>query len=73
MFDFTLHAGTRCYFLFHKHVLVIFLFYCFQHKNKIIKIEGEDAEFFFFLAYQILHIFLPNISVHCTLIDCAFI
>jgi hypothetical protein len=42
-FDFTLHARTRCYFFFHKHVLVVFLFYCFQQKKK-----GEDAEFLFF-------------------------
>jgi len=33
-FDFTLHTGTRYYFLFHKHVLVVFLFYCFQQKKK---------------------------------------
>jgi hypothetical protein len=46
MFDFTLHARTRCYFLFHKHVLFVFLFYCFQQKKKK-KIGGEDAEFYF--------------------------
>jgi hypothetical protein len=40
-FDFTLHAGTRCYLFFHKHVLV-FLFYCCQPKKKK-KIGGEDA------------------------------
>jgi hypothetical protein len=49
-FEFTLYAGTRCYFLFDKHVLVAFLFYCFQHKknNNKKKIGGEDIEFYFF-------------------------
>jgi hypothetical protein len=36
----------------------------------------EDAEFnFFFLliAFQILHVFLPDILVHCALIKYAYI
>jgi hypothetical protein len=48
-FDFTLHAKTRCHFLFHKHVLVVFLFYCFQHKkNKRNKKIGEKMQNFIF-------------------------
>jgi hypothetical protein len=35
--------------------------------------QGIFFFFFHFLACQLLHIFLPNISVHCTLIDYAFI
>jgi hypothetical protein len=47
------------------------LFFCllvFKKKKK--KNCGEDAEFLFFLliAFQILHMFLPDISVHCALI-----
>jgi len=35
---------------------------------------GEDADFFFLLiALQILYVFLHDISVHCALIDYAFI
>jgi hypothetical protein len=28
---------------------------------------------FLFLAFQILHVFLPDILVHCALIDYAYI
>jgi hypothetical protein len=31
---FTLHAGIRRHFLFHKHVFVVFLFIVFQQKKK---------------------------------------
>jgi hypothetical protein len=36
---------------------------------------GKDAEFLFFLliGFQILHVFFPDISVHCALIKCAYI
>jgi len=71
MFDFTLHDGTRCYFLFHKHVLTVFLFSCFQQKKKL----GEKMQifYFFYIAFQILYVFLPDISVHCALIEYAYI
>jgi len=74
-FDFTLHAGTRCNFLFHKHVFVVFLFIGFQPKKKKKKIGGEDVEFLFSLliAFQILYMFLPDILVHCALIEYAYI
>jgi uncharacterized membrane protein YhaH (DUF805 family) len=74
MFDFTLHVGIICYFLFHKHVLVVFLFYCFQQEKQK-EFGGKDAEFFFFfyIAFQILYVFLPDISVHSALIEYAYI
>jgi hypothetical protein len=52
---------------FSEHVFVVFLFIGFQQKKKN---WGEDAELYFFLliAFQVLHVFLPDISVHCALI-----
>jgi hypothetical protein len=53
------------------------LFFCLlvfnKKKRKIF--WGEDTEFFFFfsIAFQILYMFLPNISVHCALIEYAYI
>jgi hypothetical protein len=49
-------------------------FFClfFFNKKKKKKIGGEDEDFFF-IAFQILHVFLPDISVHCTLIKYAYI
>jgi hypothetical protein len=46
----------------------------FQKKKKK-KNWGEDAELYFFLliAFQILHVFLPDISVHCAMIKYAYI
>jgi hypothetical protein len=53
-------------------LLIFILFYCFQQQQKI---GGEDAIFFFFLivAFQILYVFLSDISVHCALIEYAYI
>jgi hypothetical protein len=53
--------------------LLFFLFISFQQKKK--KIGGEDPEFLFFLliAFQILYMFLPHISVYCELIEYAYI
>jgi hypothetical protein len=49
-------------------------YFFFQHKKKV---GGEDAEFFFFffllIAFQILHVFFPDILVHCALIKYAYI
>jgi hypothetical protein len=33
----------------------------------------QEFYFFFFLAFQILHVFLPDTSVHCAFIDYAYI
>jgi hypothetical protein len=55
------------------------LFFCLlffnKIKNKKIIIWGKDAELYFFLliAFQILHVFLPDISVHGALIKYAYI
>jgi hypothetical protein len=52
------------------------LFFCLLVFKKK-KNWGEDAEFYFILflliASQILHVFLPDISVHCALIEYAYI
>jgi hypothetical protein len=50
------------------------LFFCLLVFKKK-KIGGEDAEFLFFLliAFQILYMFLLNISVHYALIEYAYI
>jgi len=51
---------------------LLFLYFIVLKKKK--KIGGEDADFFFFfLAFQILYVFLPDISVYCTLIEYAYI
>jgi hypothetical protein len=52
------------------------LFFClFFLTLKKKKIGGEDAEFLFsfLITFQILHVFLPDISVHCALIKYACI
>jgi hypothetical protein len=69
-FGFTLHVGIRCHFLFHKHVFVVLLFIGFQQKK-----IGEKMRNFIFLliAFQILHVFLPDISVHYAFIKYAYI
>jgi len=51
------------------------LFFCLLVFNRNIYM-GEDAKLFFFfllIAFQILHVFLPDISVHCALIKYAYI
>jgi hypothetical protein len=53
--------------------MFLLLFFCLNFQQK--KNGGEDAEFYFFLliAFQILHVFLPDILVHCALIKNTFI
>jgi uncharacterized membrane protein YhaH (DUF805 family) len=53
---------------------IFFSFFCLLFFIKK-KMGGEDVEFLFFLliAFQILHVFLPDISVHCALIKYAYI
>jgi hypothetical protein len=47
-------------------------FFCFSTGKK--KIERKDVEFFFLLiAFHILDMFLHDISVHCALIEYAYI
>jgi hypothetical protein len=57
---------------FHIACFYFFSVYFFSKKKKKKKIGGEDEDFFF-IAFQILHVFLPDISVHCTLIKYAYI
>jgi hypothetical protein len=48
------------------------LFFCllvFNKKNK--KKLGRRCGIFFLIAFQILHVFLPDISAHCALIKYA--
>jgi uncharacterized membrane protein YozB (DUF420 family) len=58
-----------CLFSFSMFLLFFCLFFSL-HKKKKKKIGGEDAQFLFFIliTFQILHVFLPDISVHCALI-----
>jgi hypothetical protein len=58
-FDFALHASPLMFYPYS----MFLLFYPYS----------KEFYFFLFLAYQILHVFLPDISVHCALIDYAFI
>jgi uncharacterized membrane protein YhaH (DUF805 family) len=61
--------GLNCLLLC---VSMFLLFFPFFEKKK--KIGGEDAKFYFlYIAFQILYMFLPNISVHCALIEYAYI
>jgi hypothetical protein len=57
---------------FYKHVFVVFLSH-FSTKKKLI--TGGRAEFIFFLliAFQILHVFLPDMSVHRGLIKYTYL
>jgi len=65
-----------CSFPF-KHVFVVFFrFYFFKTKKKKKKKKlGEKMQNFIFLyiAFQILYVFLPDISIHCTLFEYAYI
>jgi len=58
-----------CSFPF-KHVFVVFVF---NFSTK--KILGEKMQNFilFYIAFQILYVFLPDNSVHCALIEYAYI
>jgi hypothetical protein len=68
-FDLALHASLLMVYRYSMFLLV------FKKKLKIKKncLENAGNFIFSFLACQILHVFLPDISVHCALIDCAFI
>jgi hypothetical protein len=52
------------------------LFFCCIVFNKKKKKMGEKMRNFYFvllIAFQILYLFLPDISVHCALIEYAYI
>jgi uncharacterized membrane protein YhaH (DUF805 family) len=61
--------GLNCLLLYINMSLLFSPFFSFKKK-----IGGEDAEFYFFyIAFQILYVFFPDISVHCALIEYAYI
>jgi hypothetical protein len=64
--------GLEVISFLHKHVFVVFLSYFF---NYIYILEEKMQKFLFFLliAFQILHVFLLDISVHCELLEYAYI
>jgi hypothetical protein len=64
--------GLNCLLLCVSMFLLFFYFIVFNKKKKI---GGKDAEFLFFLrvAFQILYVFLSDISIHCALIEYAYI
>jgi hypothetical protein len=58
--------------LFSSSMFLLFFCLIFLKKKK----NGrEDAEILYFLliTFQILHVFLPDTSVHCALIEYAYI
>jgi len=60
--------------IFHKHVFVVFLCIGFQpKKKKLVEKMRNFILFFLLIAFQILHVLLPDISVHCTLTKYAYI
>jgi hypothetical protein len=66
---FYLTCGTRCYFMFHKHILCCFSVSFFNKK----KMGEKMWSFILLMAFQILHVFLPDISIHCALIKYVYI
>jgi len=58
--------------ILHRFDLYSKFFIVFFFKKKW-GIKCREYYFFRFLACQILHVFLPDISVHCALIDNTFI
>jgi len=67
-FDLTTHARFRFWFFTIEHFLLFLCRYFLIKKNGV-----EDAYIFFLIAFQILHVFLPDISVHYALIKYACI
>jgi hypothetical protein len=67
-FDLATHAKFMCVSFPLKHIFIVFYFI---FKKKI----GRRCRilFFLFLAFSILYMFLPDISVHCALIDYVYI
>jgi hypothetical protein len=72
-FDFITHARKCLCIYFRLACFCCFSFLFFNIKK--IKIGGKDVEilYFLFIAFQKLHVFLPDTSVHCSLIEYAYI
>jgi len=64
-FDLALHASLMVVYLYSMFLL---FFIKIKNEGKVVGIL-----FFLFLLCQILHVFLPDISVHCALIHYAYI
>jgi len=77
-FDFITHARKCLWIYFHLAFFCFFSIFILNIKKKKKKKKnwGEDEEilyFFLLIVFQILHVFLPNTSVHCVLIKYAYI
>jgi hypothetical protein len=64
--------------LFSSSMFLLFFYLIFQHKkiNKNNDNWGRRCRilyFFLLIAFQILHVFWPYISVHCALMEYAYI
>jgi hypothetical protein len=67
-FDLATHARFSLIFITVEACFVVF------HKKKFKKKKrklGKKMQNFFNIALQMLYVFLPDISVHCALIDYA--
>jgi Na+-transporting NADH:ubiquinone oxidoreductase subunit NqrE len=64
--------GLNCLILCVSMFLLFFYFIVFKKKKKKL-VEKMQNFFFFRVAFQILYVFLPDISVHCALIEYAYI
>jgi len=67
--------GLNCLLLCVSMFLFFFFFSILLFSKKKKKNGGKDADFFIFfrVTFQILYVFLPDISVHCALIEYAYI
>jgi hypothetical protein len=74
-FDFIIHVRGCLCICFHLACFCYFSVFFFNIKKKIKKIRRENAEFLFFLliAFHIFYVFLPDTSIHCALIEYAYI
>jgi len=63
--------------LFSSSMFLLFFCLFFQHKKEKKKKKKREKMrnfyFSFLIAFQILNIFLPDTSVHCALIEYAYI
>jgi hypothetical protein len=67
--------GLDFFSCLHRHVFIVFLVFTFSTKNKNKNWGRRCKKKFSFLliAFQMLYVFLPDISVHCALIEYAYI
>jgi hypothetical protein len=73
-FDLALHASLMIFFFPPYSMCLLFLIIIIIIIIIIINlgVKMQGILFFLFLACQILYVFLPDISVHCALIDYAY-